>query len=259
MNNQCKHINCSEINKRGFDYCEYHFDWGAFGKGEFYEQYQIIEKDFIDFIKVVPIDEKKHHSVYSPYLRDIIIRTCVQIEIFLKEWGLYCIVEDSNHCLWKEYNKNGKKERNWSFGDYFVFKNEINSYSSIYVRPLGGDINPFEDWISKNSLPKWWNAYNSIKHSGIKAKEDANLENSLYALAALFQLHCSNLYSRNYLKSITSNKITRSVNHVYVQFENITTPVDSKQYLFKYNLLGGDKKIELVTLKQFENSNKKRL
>src|ERR1700757_956699 len=92
----CQFIDCNEpLSQMSFDYCEYHREGGMFGDGESYEQYQIIEQDFIDFIKVVPLEEA-HFKVHSPLLRDIIIRTCVQIEIFFKEWAKLHISEDSS-------------------------------------------------------------------------------------------------------------------------------------------------------------------
>jgi len=86
---ECKHIECSEESFFGSDFCKFHHYGGVIGNGETYEQYQVIEKDFIDFIRIVPISEKKNLDVYSPVLRDIIIRTCVKIELFFKEWSKY--------------------------------------------------------------------------------------------------------------------------------------------------------------------------
>ncbi len=255
----CLHINCDESKKQGgWKYCEYHQERGAFGLGETYEQHQIIEQDFIDFIKVVPLDDPNHHSVHSPVLRDIILRTCSQIEIFFKEWALFLISEDPNHELWKKYNetyKTGelKKEKIWNFGDYFSIKTYISEHYGIYVRQLNKVIKPFEHWVDEKTPPEWWNAYNAIKHHGLKSKKCANLHNAMYALAALFQLHCSNTYSRSYLQDFTTNRITNFVNDVYAHFDTISTPIDSKRYLFKF---GGDserKKLKLATDKQLQN------
>ena len=254
----CLHINCNESKKQGgWHYCEYHQDRGAFGFGETYEQYQIIEQDFIDFIKVVPLDDPKHHSVHSPVLRDIILRTCSQIEILFKEWGLFFISEDENHELWKKYNetyKSGelKKEKNWNFGDYFAIKTHISEYNGIYVRHLNKVIKPFEQWVDKKTPPDWWNTYNAIKHHGLKSKKSANLHSALYALAALVQLHCSNSYSRSYLQEFTSHRITNFVNDVYAHFDEISTPIDSKRYLFKYGNDTSKKKVKLATSKHLE-------
>ena len=77
-----KHIECNETKPLYLGFCEIHRRGGVFESGETYEQYQIIEQDFIDFIKIVPLNIEDNHKVYSPVLRDIIIRSCVQIELF---------------------------------------------------------------------------------------------------------------------------------------------------------------------------------
>jgi len=111
----CTFLGCKSRAKRiGGDeywrYCHYN-NGGIFGSGESFEQYQIIEQDFLDFIKVVLLNEPNHLIAYSPVLRDIIIRCCVQIEVFFKEWGKFKCSEDPNFSLLKMYNKNQKKEK----------------------------------------------------------------------------------------------------------------------------------------------------
>ena len=44
----CFYIDCNEEVRQGFDCCDYCLNGGVFGSGETYEQYQIIEQDFID-------------------------------------------------------------------------------------------------------------------------------------------------------------------------------------------------------------------
>ena len=267
VDNCCSFIDCNENKLQGWKYCRFHNSGGALGAGDTYEQYQIIEQDFIDFIKVVPINDENHMTVHSAVLRDILIRTCVQIELFLKEWSLFLISENSNHHLLNKYNeeyKKGdnigqrKKERNWNFGDFHCIKKDLSDYYSVFVRPLNENISPFASWENEKTPPFWWDAYNSIKHNGLKAYKDANVKNTLYALAALFQLHCSNKHSKGYLENFTSHQLTCFVDQVSVQPSDITSPIDSKKYLFKYS--SGNslrRKIELVSQKQFANRNTK--
>ncbi|MCL5067147.1 MAG: hypothetical protein M1368_02185 [Thaumarchaeota archaeon] len=40
----------------------------------------------------------------------------------------------------------------------------------------------------KKSRMKWWQAFNAVKHSDIERRAEGNLENTLYAIAALFIL-----------------------------------------------------------------------
>ncbi|MES2837655.1 MAG: hypothetical protein V4667_09040 [Bacteroidota bacterium] len=225
--------------------CSYHDKGGPFSSGETYEQYQIIEKDFIDFINVVPLAEE-HYSVHSPFLRDIIIRACVQIEIFFKEWAKSNCTMDNTNPLLKKYNKTDKKskelkgERNWTFKDYYCFKQDVeHGDSSIKVRVLDIDIFPFENWTEEKP-PFWWESYNSIKHSGFDNKKHSTLKNALYSLAALFQLHLSNQASHSYLNSfnspsITSLSLSLDKRNFNLTYHYIQTPLDSRKYLFRSN------------------------
>lgn len=220
-------------------YCEYHSSGGIFN-GESYEQYQIIEQDFIDFIKVIPL-AKEHFNVYSPILRDIIIRTCVQIEIFFKEWSKeYCSEYIKDNPLLDKYNslhKDGTKRgvKSWSIGDYFTFKSkmEYNSDNVLHVMPTNIYIYPFETWTSEKNPPDWWVIYNSIKHEGSQKNKSYTLKVALTALGALYLLHCANDYSHSYLRKFKSNTISSDGHTVSIIDRGFTTPIDSQKYLFK--------------------------
>lgn len=201
------------------------------------------------------MDDEYHLKVHSPILRDIIIRSCVQIEIFFKEWAKYECSVYNDISLYKEYNEIDKKtksvkgERNWNFKSYFYFKSKLKDARLVYVRPMRKNISPFKTWTSGKMPPFWWESYNAIKHNGIASKKDANLKNALYSLSALFQLHCINNYSREFLDDYKDVTLISFVNSVKVKFHSISSPVDSKRYLFKEEH-SSDKEIELVTIKK---------
>lgn len=233
---KCKHVEC-EIETSYLGYCKFHFKGGIFNTGQTYQQYELIEKDFIDFIKVIPLNEDYHLKVYSPILWDIIIRCCVQIEVFLKEWSKFLISENPSLKLFENYykttkNKLPKKARNWNFGDYFeLFEAKYIKNRPVYVRYLNSYIYPFKDWTSSkpDGQPIWWSTYNAIKHDGYNNIKKANLENALNVLAALFNLHCQNRFSKEYLKQFSALELTKDK----LSITGIKTPLDSKQYLFK--------------------------
>lgn len=236
---KCKHIECEELNAPYLGLCAYHVQGGIFASGETYEQYQIIEQDFIDFIKIVPLNNEINHYVYSPILRDIIIRCCVQIELFFKEWLKYYCAEKGFEEQLRLYNiidrktKKPKGARNWNFRDYFVIKQHFLGGRPLHVRDLNINLNPFDSWKSIEEVPDWWNTYNAIKHDGINSKKEVNLIVTLNALAALFTLHCCNRNTREYLKQYSSLKASSDWGKLKLKFDQITTPIDSKKYLFK--------------------------
>lgn len=258
----CKHIECEKNRHDDFSFCRFHLDGGSLGNGETYEQYQIIENDFLDFIKIVPIDDKEHFKVHSPILRDIIIRSCVQIEIFFKEWAKYYCSDNIDSDLKKKYftkNKNTdtfKRARNWKFGDYLILDKFIK-LRKLHVRPINENITPFENWLDEKNPPEWWQVYNSIKHNGLNAKKEANLGNALFALSGLFLLHSTNRYSRNYLGQFSPDSLEKRFDYVQLRFNEISTPIDSKKYLFKdfhQSSLGTTKLVTEEKLKSFKEN-----
>ena len=251
--NKCKYLDCDKTEQYlGSRYCSDHINGGFFGNGKAYERYSIIEEDFIKFIKVVPIDDPEHMKVHSPVLRDIILRVCTEIEIFFKEMGKYACSEDPNHSLLEKYNRNDKKERNWNFGDYFVFKDYFPDEHTVYVRPNNENIAPFIDWHSEKEAPRWWCVYNSIKHNGLASRKEATVRIALNCLAALFLMHSMNQYSREYLKQFSINITKASSSNIDVEYGEIKSPIESKRYLFKMN------EIYIAKLKIVDENSRKR-
>lgn len=236
--NICKHLDCKEKAEVS-QYCLFHYNGGFFENGDAYSQHQIIEEDFIDFIKIVPIDDAKHLQVHSPVLRDIIVRSCIQIELFLMEWLKYKYDSVSNsEKVLKEYNKTDKQtnlprgSRNWNIKFYYPLIEENLLSKNVYVRPLNKKIEPFKDWKSSLETPFWWKVYNEIKHNGLNNRENANLKCALSSLAAIFLLHLNNPYSKVYLKKYTINKVVKKSSNFVLEDGSIQSPIDTKKYLF---------------------------
>ncbi len=250
----CKWMDCDDdVGMDGY-LCQYHQQGGMLGSGESYERYQIIEKDFIDFIRVVPLVDD-HFDVYSPVLGDIIIRACVQVEIFFKEWGKWESMRAPNFPLLHKKYKNGKLKspKDWKINDFHFFYPVLSDlHSSIHVMPLDKDIYPFEDW-DINTAPFWWSNYNSIKHDGHKKKKNANYKTALYALAGLFKLHCTNRYSSWYLSKFNFSYVQEEGHRVRLRTNDITTPIDSKKYLFKANHSSSKRTIDLATISEVQD------
>lgn len=89
--------------------CEYHRQGGIFGRGTLFEQYAIIEEDFLRILKYVPLD-KANFKLVSPRFSDILIRCCVNIEIFFKEWTDHIKYNETKFAI--EIRKKKKKTIN---------------------------------------------------------------------------------------------------------------------------------------------------
>lgn len=240
---KCKHLDCTDT-VYSHDLCKFHIDGGVFGTGETYEQYQVLEEDFINFIKIIPLSDSRNMIVCSPVLRDLIIRCCVQIEIFFKEWAKFECAKDDTLELAHIYNKGGKGVRNWNIRHYHYFKNKYIDERALYIRELNIKTNPFSSW-EVNAPPQWWQVYNSIKHGGLNSGNECNLDNTLKSLSALFLLHCANNYSRRYLEQFNSIKaVQKTFGKIRINFDRIKTPLDSKKYLFQ-DVFGSARSLEI--------------
>lgn len=217
-----------------FQYCEYHKNGGIFS-GESFDQYQIIEQDFIDFANSVPL-ASEHMEVHSPKLRDIIIRTCVQIEIFFKESAKNAC--GNGYCpglLEKTRTGKGRESsRKWKFPDYLeLFDSYFKHDRAVFVRQLNANIFPFDDWESTKEIPKWWNVYNSLKHSHHPDEKPYTYEIALNALAALFLLHCINTRSNRYLNNLMHPTVTLMSGLAELQEPLISSPFETRKFLFR--------------------------
>jgi hypothetical protein len=196
-----------------------------FGTGDLFEQYAIIEEDFVNIIKYIPL-EKENFDIYSPRLSDILIRCCVSIEIFFREW--------LNHY---SFSKNEKirelrDKRRLTINDFYIAFSDSLKDSNVYIRQLNSDLYPFKEW-TENSAPKWWDSYNKIKHNKTEKHNNANLESALNALAGLFLLHCEQIDSLRYLYKYSSTSL---ITIQWVRLKYIKSPLESKRYLFLYKI-----------------------
>jgi hypothetical protein len=77
-----------------------------------------------------------------------------------------------------------------NISDYRKFLCELIkdiSKRSLQIRPLfpKGLVLPFEDMKSDSDSPKWWDAYNKVKHNEYIDFRSGNLENCVNALSSL--------------------------------------------------------------------------
>lgn len=177
-----------------------------FNSGYSIEMYRIIEDDFIDFIRYVPLEES-HLKVYSPKLADIIIRCCNQIETFFKEWLMLPSLDhlDKIEIYRNKINiRRGPQLKIEDYRNFFEPRLEL-SERGLLVTTLDKYIYPFKEFANKDNAPRWWTTHNNLKHHAYENRKEATLEISLYAVAALYYLNLSN--------SLTTEKIYSNLEH----------------------------------------------
>jgi hypothetical protein len=225
----CQWYNCKnsqDLRKiDDFNVCSFHENGGLFGTGDLFEQYAIIEEDFVNILKYIPLD-RDNFNIFSPRFSDILIRSCVSIEIFFREW--------LNHYSFTSNEKIEKIriKKKLTINDFYNAFGDIMKQRSIYVRQLNCELYPFQDWTENKAL-NWWDTYNQIKHNKASKQNNANLESGLNALAGLFLLHCEQIDSLKYLYKYSSTSL---ITVQWVRLKYIKTPLEAKRYLFLYRI-----------------------
>ena len=113
--------------------------------------------------------------------------------------NLFEIISRKTYCQFFIVPEN----RELNINNYLSLENYLNLSKEKLLSPLlnnfyGGDklIEPFEelkDWdrisgLEKTNIPKWWIAYNKIKHDTSGLTKYATLENAILALSGIFIL-----------------------------------------------------------------------
>ena len=142
-----------------------------------------LEKDLIELRDFIEFNKDNFHS-YSFEISKLLQLTCSEIDSVCRN---FCNVIDPSTDYFDETTYSGKIN---------LYKQTIiNKYpklieSKIEIPDLFEEINPWDDWKTKDS-PEWWKSYNKVKHYRHSCFKDANLKNALYSLSALMIL---NLY-----------------------------------------------------------------
>lgn len=180
----------------------------------YWRQYLMLEDEFMNTIKYVTIDEYNYKTYSSEYLK-LLLQICSEIETTL---NAYCscvkkLRDDNSSTNMTKINK--LEETIHSFERENKIHESFNNQTVICLCGLTNEkLHPFSAWYITgdtpnkiNKTPQWWDAYNDIKHyrknppkNSTKSQSNddtsnfilrcrqANLENTLTALAALYQI-----------------------------------------------------------------------
>lgn len=161
----------------------------------FWQTYLKIENEMLEISKYIYITDEPDDSqlnVFSPYIADLLIRVCVEIEAISKE--LY-------------HNLGGEKKRGYNSLKFDVecLKKIDMTYKTskkmVYVScpmfNLTKDNNRMFRPLNKAHKTQgtaWESAYQAIKHDRYESLSKGTVRNLLHALGALYLL---NIYNRN--------------------------------------------------------------
>lgn len=178
-------------------------DWlrkDKFGSGIFWELYKDLERQFQNFLEYVPyIDENE--NVFSFKLVNLILSIGGHVDSAFKEMARYKGFADNADCqeIVKKLRSSEKKVKIGKAPETVsislslrAFEREYNlsKRKVIFKRlPEAEEITPYEPHNPKTNAPQWWEIYNGLKHDVSIHIKQANLKNTLHALASAFLLN----------------------------------------------------------------------
>jgi hypothetical protein len=180
-----------------------------------WKMYIQLERDMIDYLDYVPLDEK-HLEVYSPKLIAIIIQVGPEIisgfDVAVANLNKYVKIakefEGSDlpsdlEALWKHETELKTINKSISFKRYYDFleKHCYNKPSSALVeycnKPSSALVEIKESSYVFSPLatqpPEWWDVYNRLKHDKYTNLKKATLKIALDSLGALFWIQSLNM------------------------------------------------------------------
>lgn len=167
---------------------------GAFELGLMWAVYHDMEKIFLNFLEYVPL-ASDHSKVYSYKLLHLMLQIGGYIDTSFKEMATHSSFDGNEKCK----AIRGKAVKRETVGIdlareafepiYHLSSRLVLVKSPAYLaRVIIERWSPFVEFKEGKS-PKWWKAYNEVKHDWLANLEQANVRNTLYALASAFLLN----------------------------------------------------------------------
>lgn len=150
------------------------------------ESFLDLERRFESFVRIVPI-ATEHNRVHSPILTSILLDACSLLETVLKS-SMDNIRYDAIGSIVRI------RAMRYSDAPPFlnighlrtVFRADMFYAKPVWYIPRGESSFPWYVWRNAAGQPRWWVAYNAVKHSRFQSASQATLLVTLHALKALF-------------------------------------------------------------------------
>jgi hypothetical protein len=138
-----------------------------------------------------------HHWNYYLAVEDDMIKTSQYVEISFDNMATFSVeytkiilsaASEVDVLLKQIYLSLGYKKQKPNFNDYCKsIKEKLESLitEELCLERYGISLKPFTEW-EKGLEPNWHKAYNNLKHNRTENYKDANLENTLLSLSALY-------------------------------------------------------------------------
>lgn len=152
----------------------------------YWRYYLMLEKRFIGSIEYVALD-KKNYPTFSNEYALLIQAIGAELDTVFK---VFC-----------GFNTEDRQKTITDYAEYILIHKKEITNQEITLKEYDLKIQPFQNWDekkAKQSLP-WWEAFVNIKHNRYLKQSQANQENILNILGALY------LIEMMHLKKITEN------------------------------------------------------
>lgn len=117
---------------------------------------------------------KDNYKSYSIELARILLAAASEIDVICKMFCIKC-------------NAQSKADNIDQYRNEILKSDPLVAETCVHIPRFGLSIKPWAEWVNGRN-PSWWKAYNFVKHHRNSHFSDANLENSLNAVAGLFVL-----------------------------------------------------------------------
>lgn len=163
------------------------------------ESFFDLERRFEAFVRIVPI-AAEHNRVHSPILASILLDTCSLLETVLKssmDNARYNAISNIANTRAMRYTDTPPY---LNIGHLrTVFRPDMFYAKPVWYLPRGESSLPWYVWRNAHGQPRWWTAYNAVKHSRFQNASQATLLTTLHALKALFLVLVQSLEFRERL------------------------------------------------------------
>jgi hypothetical protein len=158
----------------------------------YWNYYLALEQDLSNLARFVELDQNNYH-VHSIELAHLLLAASSEVDVILKE---FCSLKNSS-----KRHKNIDDYRDTVKSHVAAMINE-----KCYISRFGLTLTPWVNWSPVSaSNPDWWRSYNNVKHQRNTSFREANLENTLNAMAAL---HIVNIY---YQKELEEQRLGKEI------------------------------------------------
>lgn len=136
-----------------------------------WQYFLMLESDLDDTFRY--IDPVGQEDVHSFEFAKILVLACTEVESVFKALCCEITVQNSADNITK-------------YKDIILNRFPKMTEAKVQIKRLGRIVRPFENWETQS--PKWWKAYQGVKHDRGKNFTDATYQNASMALAALYIL-----------------------------------------------------------------------